>query len=57
MVTVNFHSNLHNNIKSLHLRLLLYEEFLALDRMVIECSRNFKAISISLDGGYVEENG
>jgi hypothetical protein len=29
---------------------------LALDRMVIECSRNYKGIFISLDGGYVEEN-
>jgi len=52
-----FHTCTVRNIKSLHLRLLLYEVSLALDRMVIECSRNYKGISISLDGGYVEENG
>jgi hypothetical protein len=57
MVTVNFLSNLPSNVKSLCLRLLLYEVSLALDRMVIECSRNYKGISISLDGGYVGENG
>jgi hypothetical protein len=25
--------------------------------MVIECGRNYRGITISLDGGYVEENG
>lgn len=57
MVTVNFLSNLPSNIKSLRLRLFLYEVSLALDRIVIECSRNYKGVSISLDEGYVEENG